>query len=202
MRTGFFVCFEDVGVFTSDLQRWEYYAVSATVVFIFHFMLSVHTIRRRAEWYENDDENDKNPQYFPHGIDVFFSCTQLLSAHLFARAMFGLFFLGFDVGPEHRGLPIFLDLLTCVVSICSFRHLLYSDYYILELINNSPSLNEWKDMPRIDPEVDAMRLLSSLNVFVTDKPRMHGSDRPADEVGENVEMVALENVFATERPVY
>ena len=211
-RLAFFMVFENIGIFTSDFQTWEHYTWAASMILFVHFLLVFHTIRMRSEWYDviptTNQQNDEQEPYtrrkdrkavLPLGHDIFFSTTQLLSAHLFGRAVFSAIFIGSAHGPQHRGVPIFFDLFTCLLFICSFRYLLYSDYLILDFMNYSDTLTEWR---KLQSESDSASRPGTKATFITDKPRMHGSDRPANEVGEGVETVAMQSVFITERPIY
>ena len=218
-RLTFFMVFEHLGIFSSDFQTWESYLTAAAMVFAFHIWLVLHTLRRRIEWYDaipptNDEEEtdgeaetDGEEAYtkrkdrasgIPLGHDIFYSTTQFLSAHLFGRAVFSAIVIDSAHGPQHRGVPIFVDLLTCLLFICSFFYLLYSDYLILDLMSYSDTLTAWRQ----SQSSTGYNAFNMMHPFMAEKPRVHGSDRPADEVGEGVETVAMHNVFTTERPSY
>ena len=216
-RLAFFLVFEVNGIFSDAVQKLEYYMIAATIIAVFHFYLVLHTLIRRIEWYDAlpevnkgaisapKDDKTQEPQrkdvHIPLGHDFFFSTTQLLSAALFARAVFGAFVIGFLHGPEHRGIPIFLDFVTCIVILCSSRYLVFSDYVILDLMSYSGTLTKWKETLYRDlmAQTDGLMLLQP---FVTENPRKIGSDSPADKGGECVATIVMNNVFATERPIY
>ena len=224
-RLAFFLVFENIGIFSDEVQKWEYYAIAAGMIAAFHIYLVCHTLRRRIEWYdalppandafptptddtvvesaplvENNETRKDRRSGIPLGHDFFFSTTQLLSASLFARAVFGAFVLGFAHGPEHRGIPIFLEFLTCIVIICSSRYLVFSDYVILDLMSYSDTLTQWRQTLQQDmvPPVDK----TMMQPFITANPRKNEIDCLADGVREGVTTIVMNNVFATERPIY
>jgi hypothetical protein len=120
-RLAFFMVFEQFGIFSSDFQTWEHYTWAASMILFVHFLLVFHTIRRRSEWYDvipttnqqNDEEEEDGEKTYtkrkdrkavmPLGHDIFFSTTQLLSAHLFRRAVFSVIFIVSAHGPQHHG---------------------------------------------------------------------------------------------------
>ena len=91
------------------------------------------------------------------------------------RAVFSATVLAWEEGPQYRVSPIFFDLATCVVFIITLRHLVFSDYPLLDLMDASNSLKAWRDsLPVIpptdgDPNETELRLLMP-NAFTTTIP--------------------------------
>ena len=194
VRSIYFLLFENWGFwdneFTYELHQSLWYGIAAMVLATCHFFLALHTLRRRTEWYDciskvelkTKQKAEKQAQLsspterpiakgsgiLPKGVDFFYSVTHFLSASLIARAVFGAIVFSGEQGAQHRVVPVFFDLITCVFFLSTFRFLLYSDHILLDLMSGSEALQDRKKQTR---EVSAMSLISSMdNAFTTTIP--------------------------------
>jgi hypothetical protein len=86
------------------------------------------------------------------------------------------------------------------VIICSSRYLVFSDYIILDLMSYSDTLTQWRQTLQEDMDTSVTAL--TMQPFITANPRKNEIDCLADGVREGVTTIVMNNVFATERPIY
>ena len=190
-RSLYFLLFEYWGFwsddFTYEVHQSLWYGIAATVLAICHFFLALHTLRRRTEWYDciskvelqaaakltadaspKDTPIPKGSGMLPKGVDFFYSVTQFLSASLIARAVFGAIVFSGEQGAQHRVVPVFFDLITCIFFLSTFHFLLYSDHILLDLMSGSEALQGRKKQKR---DGIVMSLIPSIdNTFTTTIP--------------------------------
>jgi hypothetical protein len=163
------------------------YMVAVGAIALFQIYITQHTIRMRNQWYNgielikskknpaNDDDDDEAVVFFPPGVNVFFTATQLLCSTWLMRALFSAIVTYGEEGEHHRVSPVFFDFLVSLVLILSMRYLLFSDYPLLDLMEDSRALNQARD---------------------------DFADGKAPVVGENVGLMHLPNSFHSATPTY
>jgi len=144
------------------------YMVAVGAIALFQIYITQHTIRLRNEWYNgielikskknpaDDDDDDEPVVFFPPGVNVFFNVTQFLCSTWIMRALFGATVMYGEEGPHHRVSPVFFDIFVSIVLILTLRYLLFSDYPLLDLMQDSPALQQAReefadDKPSSDP---------------------------------------------------
>ena len=146
------------------------------MLLIFHFALTRHVITSRDTWYADsiatDPEAGKD-RVCAGGQDFFPCGTQLLSLATVSRALAGLIVINSgDTELTNRISPLFLDLIICIILLCTLRILLFTDFVLLVLMKESNTLMHFRKQITVDDNLTMlMGEMSALNrVFATARP--------------------------------